>query len=97
MPTLVRTFERLFVALLILPMFNAAIAQGKGDLSPELIYSRSKGSVVTILTFDSNKAALSQGSGFVVANNRIITNYHVLAGSSSVSVIFNDGSIVVAK
>lgn len=97
MPTLVRTVERLFAALLILPMFNAAIAQGKGDLSPELIYSHSKGSVVTILTFDSNKAALGQGSGFVVANNRIITNYHVLAGSSSASVIFNDGSIVVAK
>jgi tetratricopeptide (TPR) repeat protein len=70
-----------------------AAAQTKINLSPEVIYARSKASVVTILTFDSNRAPLGQGSGFIVANNRVVTNYHVVAGSSSASIIFNDGSI----
>jgi Flp pilus assembly protein TadD len=54
-------------------------------------------SVVTILTFDTNRAPLSQGSGFIVSKNRIVTNYHVVAGSSSASVIFNDGSMTSVK
>jgi tetratricopeptide (TPR) repeat protein len=65
--------------------------------SPEVIYSRCKTSVVTILTFDKNRAPLSQGSGFIVAKNRVLTNYHVLAGSASASVIFDDGSITVVS
>jgi len=62
-------------------------------LSPQQIYEKSKGSVVTIYTFDENKAPLLQGSGFVIAKNRIITNYHVLSGSSSGSIIFDDGTV----
>ena len=72
-------------------------AQSKGNLPPEAIYAQSKGSVVTILTFDANKAPLAQGSGFVVAKNRVATNYHVLAGSSTASIVFSDGSVVTAK
>ncbi|MGA7521143.1 MAG: serine protease [Acidobacteriaceae bacterium] len=68
-------------------------AQKGISLSPQQIYSKSRESVVTIYTFDANKAPLSQGSGFLVAKNRIITNYHVLAGSSSGSVIFDDGTV----
>ncbi|MFZ0279121.1 MAG: S1C family serine protease [Candidatus Sulfotelmatobacter sp.] len=57
------------------------VAQNKAvSPSPEVIYSRCKASVVTILTFDKNRAPVSQGSGFIVAKNRILTNYHVLAG-----------------
>lgn len=38
---------------------------------------------------------MSQGSGFIVAANRIATNYHVLGGGNSASIIFSDGSITV--
>ena len=68
-------------------------AQTKGSVSPEALYANSKTSVITILTFDANRAPLGQGSGFIVGKNRLVTNYHVAAGSSSASVIFNDGSI----
>lgn len=89
---------RLSLCLPTLILILAALpvrAQTKGNSSPEVLYDRSKTSVVTILTFDINRAALSQGSGFIVAKNRVVTNYHVLAGSTSASVIFDDGSIVV--
>lgn len=97
MPTWVRTVEHLLIALFMVGVAQEAKGQGKAELSPELIYSRNRGSVVTILTFDSNKAPLGQGSGFVVAKNRIATNYHVLAGSTTASVLFNDGAVLPAK
>lgn len=61
---------------------------------PEDLYSQNKSSVVTILTFDRNKAPLEQGSGFVVGKNRIATNYHVIKGSASASVVFDDGAMM---
>ena len=79
----------LMLALLAFPLRP----QIKQNLPAEVIYSRCKTSVVTILTFDSNRAPLEQGSGFVVARNRVVTNYHVVAGSTSASVVFSDGSI----
>src|SRR5580704_8545125 len=84
-------FAHLILLLAALPV----CAQTKGNSSPEVLYARSKASVVTILTFDINRAPLSQGSGFIVAKNRVVTNYHVVAGSTAASVIFDDGSIVV--
>ena len=81
------------VLLAALPM----AAQGNAKLTPEVLYRRSKASVVTIVTFDSKQASLGQGSGFIVAKNRVVTNYHVLGGSSSATVIFSDGSLAVVK
>ncbi len=72
-------------------------AQTKGSAAPEVIYAQSKGSVVTILTFDPQKAPLAQGSGFVIAKDRVVTNYHVLGGSTSASIVFNDGSSSVVR
>ena len=73
------------------------IAQKRSSEAPRTIYTQSKGSVVTILTFGSKNEPLSQGSGFIVSKNLIVTNYHVLAGSTTASVVFNDGTIVVSK
>ena len=72
-------------------------AQIKGNSSPEVLYAKCKASVVTILTFDGSRAPLGQGSGFIVAKNRVVTNYHVVAGSTSASIVFHDGSIAVVK
>jgi len=74
---------------------NLAVNEGSADA--QTIYAKCKESVVTIMTFDKNRAPLAQGSGFIVANGRVVTNYHVLAGSSSASVIFNDGSLTSVK
>src|SRR5579872_341603 len=87
-------FMRLRLLILLLVVLPVA-AQIKGTPSPENLYAKSKASVVTILTFDANKAPLGQGSGFIVAKNRVVTNYHVLAGSTSASIVFNDGSMAI--
>lgn len=84
-------FARLFLAVITLPL----AAQTKGNLSPDVLYAKAKDSVVTILTFDANRAPLGQGSGFIVAKNRVVTNYHVVVGSTSASIVFSDGSIGV--
>lgn len=67
--------------------------QTKGIVPPDILYARCKDSVVTILTFDVNRGPVSQGSGFIVDKNRVVTNYHVVAGSVSASIIFSDGTI----
>ena len=72
-------------------------AQKRSTESPRTIYTQSKGSVVTILTFGPKNEPLSQGSGFVVSKNLIVTNYHVLAGSTTASIVFSDGTIVISK
>jgi len=94
----VRTLDRtcriaLLLASLLLPPGDLC-AQSQPDVPPSNLYSQNKSSVVTILTFDANKAPLAQGSGFIVAPNRIVTNYHVIEGSSKVSVVFDDGTTV---
>ncbi len=83
---------RLMVLLLLtLPV----LGQNKNNLSSEVLYTKCEPSVVTILTFDSKRAPLGQGSGFIVARNRVTTNFHVMKDSTSASVIFSDGSISV--
>jgi S1-C subfamily serine protease/Flp pilus assembly protein TadD len=80
--------------VLVLPFVSPSIsAQTRESLAPEALYARCKPSVVTILTFDSNRAPLGQGSGFIVGKDRLVTNFHVVAGSSSASIVFDDGSI----
>ena len=83
-----------YLAVLLLVITPLA-AQLTHVLSPELIYSNSRASVVTVLTFDASRAPLTQGSGFIVANNRVVTNYHVVAGCSSASLVFADGTISI--
>lgn len=40
-------------------------------------------SVVTIEVYDENEELLSQGSGFIVANQLVATNFHVISGGTS--------------
>jgi len=88
-----RLAQLAIVLLVTLPLD----AQTRGYLTPDMIYAQSKGSVVKIVTFDANNTPLAQGSGFVVAKDRVLTNYHVLSGSAFASVVFDDGSTVVVK
>ena len=84
------------VSVLTLALCPVA-AQTKGSLSPEALYAKSKPAVITILTFDANRAPLGQGSGLIVGKNRVVTNYHVVAGSSSASIVFSDGSMTTVS
>lgn len=90
-----RIVARISILISVLPLVlsRPVAAQNKSTLPPETIYAKCRDSVVTILTFDSNRAPIGQASGFVVGKNRVVTNYHVVAGSSSASIVFGDGSI----
>jgi hypothetical protein len=62
------------------------ISQTKKDFTASDIYSRSKSSIVLIITFDENQIPLSQGSGFFIGQNTIVTNYHVIEGASQIKI-----------
>lgn len=48
-------------------------------------------SVLVIELYDENDELVSQGSGFIVANQLIATNFHVVSGGSKAVAILDDG------
>ncbi len=81
--------------LSIFTLFLAGCVSAQ-DFLPELV-KRIKPSSVAIETFDSKGNALSRGSGFFVAPDRIVTNRHVIEKSSRVEVHLMDGKKFVVK
>ena len=81
-------------AVLIVSLF-AAVSYAQ-DFLPELV-KRVKPSSVSIETFNSKGETVSRGSGFFIANDRIITNRHVIERSNRVVVTLVDGKKFVAK
>src|SRR5688572_30324704 len=77
-----------FLILLVFAFFAGNIA-AQGPL-PDLV-RRIKPSAVAIETFDARGNTLSRGSGFFTANDRVITNRHVIERSSRVEVHLLDG------
>ena len=63
-----------------------------GQLSPTEIYRKVRPSAVLIYAENEGGKDAVQGSGFIVGPGRIVTNYHVLAGTSKGYVIFSDGT-----
>jgi len=53
-------------------------------------------SVVLIRTFDSNGRSLTQGSGFLLDDRRVVTNTHVVRGAANVEVLNSDGRLIGA-
>lgn len=78
--------------------FSADVCDAQNNVatSPASIYERTHLSIVILDAVDKNNQPISQGSGFVVAKDRIITNHHVLAGASNVVVFFADGESLTA-
>ena len=62
------------------------------EKSPERIYELVSDSIVLIEAVDSNTGQISQGSGFIVAPDKIVTNYHVVRDADRVDVKFKGGS-----
>src|SRR5271157_5559656 len=88
----------LCLALLVFPAVDAAQAQStKPESAARLIYERCHPSVVVVVPLDKDNKPLGQGSGFIVATNRVVTNHHVLADAASAAVIFADGGTEVVE
>lgn len=58
---------------------------------PELV-ARVKPSVVTILTYDADGQPARQGSGFFIAEDRIVTNLHVIQGANRAELRLTSGA-----
>lgn len=78
-------------ALLGMTTTTVSSAQTNPQETPSAIYEQTHLSVVVVITADSDDKPVGQGSGFIVAKDRIITNHHVLTGASSVVIVFADG------
>ncbi|MCH7849384.1 MAG: tetratricopeptide repeat protein [Planctomycetes bacterium] len=59
---------------------------------PELV-ARVKPSVVTILTYDADGQPAGQGSGFFIAEDRIVTNLHVIQGANRAELRLTSGAM----
>jgi S1-C subfamily serine protease len=74
-------------------LFFAAIssstAQHNTPQTPATVFRQTRLSVALIVGAGGDEVA--QGSGFIVAKNRVVTNYHVIEGLSEAYVRFSDG------
>jgi Trypsin-like peptidase domain/PEGA domain len=67
-------------------------AQTALQISASDIYRHAHSSVVVVIVDDANSKPIGQGSGFIVAKNRIVTNHHVVEGARGALVVFADGT-----
>ena len=78
--------------ILLIGAFAGSVcaAQSKPAPTPADIFRQARSSVVLIVGSASNDK-VAQGSGFIVGKDKIVTNYHVIAGLSAAYVLFADG------
>jgi S1-C subfamily serine protease len=81
--------SNVFLVLMLIPVF--CNAQSTTPITPAQVYERAHSSIVVIVTADGDGNPLSQGSGFIVAKDKIVTNHHVLKGASGAFIVFADG------
>lgn len=82
-----RTLPRLLPLVLVLLCCQAGYAQ---DNLPELV-KKVKPAVVAIATYDSSGEPLMTGSGFFIGPGQVVTNMHVLRGSTRAEIKTLDG------
>jgi S1-C subfamily serine protease len=87
----------LLLAVLFILVFDSSRAQTKSKSAASLIYERCHSSVVVVYPLDKDNKPLGQGSGFIIATNRVVTNHHVLADAAGAAVSFADGGTEVAE
>lgn len=87
----------LLLAVLFILVVDSSTAQTKSQSAAGLIYERCHSSVVVVVPLDKDNKPLGQGSGFIIAPNRVVTNHHVLADAASAAVSFADGGMEVAE
>jgi S1-C subfamily serine protease len=72
-------------------LLGSSNARAQSIESPSTIFRNAKPSVVYIIAGDSDGNPTVQGSGFIIGKNRIVTNHHVLVGTSTALAVFSDG------
>jgi TonB family protein len=86
-------FRALILSVLAFSIPTICVAQSRtSQVSPAAIYEHAHSSVVVVIVGDKNSNPIGQGSGFIVATNRVATNHHVIKDVASALVVFADGS-----
>ena len=65
------------------------MAQHSTPQTPATVFRQTRSSIVLIVGAGGDEVA--QGSGFIIAKNRVVTNYHVIEGLSEAYARFADG------
>ena len=63
---------------------DAKTEPSKSEISASDVYETSKSSIAMIICYDENHLPISQGSGFFIEPQKLVTNYHVIEGSKYV-------------
>ena len=71
---------------------SVCAAQNTPAPTPAAIFRQARSSVVLIVGSASGDK-IAQGSGFIVGKDKVVTNYHVIAGLSAAYVLFADGHV----
>ena len=79
-------------AILLIGVLSGSVcaAQNKPTPTPAEIFRHARSSVVLIVGSAGNDK-VAQGSGFIIAKDKVVTNYHVITGLSAAYVLFADG------
>jgi len=75
------------IALIIISLFIAKLSFSQDT---KLIANKVLQSTVSIITKDKNYQTLGLGSGFIIDNEKIVTNLHVIEGAKYVYIIKNN-------
>jgi S1-C subfamily serine protease len=89
------------LSLLVATVSGAAPAYTSGEASATLpsvadIAAKIMPSVVTIVATDAQGREFTSGSGFIVARERVVTNWHVIRGADRVTVVTSNDRAVAA-
>jgi S1-C subfamily serine protease len=74
-------YSLLLGAFLLLCPFTAS-----AQTSPPELVSQVKRAIVIVSTYDDQKNALQQGSGFFISSDRIVTNFHVVESAKEIRI-----------
>lgn len=80
------------ISLLLFALLGLVFTSVAQNVAITQLVKRVKPSVVAIMTYDKNGEKQSQGSGFFIAANRIITNKHVIEDAYKAEIKTYDGS-----
>ena len=73
-------------------LISSVPTRAQTNESPSTIFRNAKPSIVFIIAGDETGNPTVQGSGFIIGKDRIVTNHHVVAGTSTGLAVFSDGA-----
>jgi len=84
-------------ALIFCVIATGGCVSGANTTGAEGVYREQRGAVVTVVTYDPDKAMPQVSSGFFAAADRVVTARHALAGADRAEVRTADGQTIAVR